>query len=211
MTNNQQLLNLYTRLLNNNNRQIEHLFNIQSDLLDNINQLSVDNRNRHRNRNNIPVYTIPSNQNNFLNTIRSFYDAVPIIPTRLQIENSTRMCQFSQIENPLNLNCPITLERFSEQHDVTQILNCGHIFNSNSIRAWFQNSTRCPVCRYDIRDTNINSSDPTPTNVNSSDHSIPITTSSIPTNTHANRHYIITPTTSLTDLTETILEQLFNL
>uniref|UniRef100_A0A6C0H9N5 RING-type domain-containing protein n=1 Tax=viral metagenome TaxID=1070528 RepID=A0A6C0H9N5_9ZZZZ len=81
----------------------------------------------------------------------NFYDTVPVYPTRDQINNGTRRVLYSNIENPLNSSCPITLENFDDADNVTQILGCGHIFNHESLTSWFRNHVRCPVCRYDIR------------------------------------------------------------
>jgi len=81
----------------------------------------------------------------------NFYDTVPVYPTRDQINNGTRRVLYSNIENPLNSSCPITLENFDDDDNVTQILGCGHIFNHDSLTSWFRNHVRCPVCRYDIR------------------------------------------------------------
>jgi hypothetical protein len=94
------------------------------------------------------------NQNNpdATNLWRSFYENITVAPTRNQIENSTRIVQFSEIRTPINSSCPITLERFDENSSVTQILHCGHIFTPTGIDSWFQSNVRCPVCRYDIRD-----------------------------------------------------------
>ena len=95
-----------------------------------------------------------SNTNNAdaANLWRSFYDNITVAPTRTQIENSTRILQFTEITDPINNSCPITLERFDENSNVTQILQCGHIFTPSGIESWFQTNVRCPVCRYDIRD-----------------------------------------------------------
>jgi hypothetical protein len=81
----------------------------------------------------------------------NFYDTVPVYPSRDQINNGTRRLLYSNIENPLNSSCPITLENFENNDNVTQILGCGHIFNHESLNSWFRNHVRCPVCRYDIR------------------------------------------------------------
>jgi hypothetical protein len=95
-----------------------------------------------------------SNTNNTdaANLWRSFYDNITVAPTRTQIENSTRILQFTEITDPINSSCPITLERFDENSNVTQILQCGHIFTPSGIESWFQTNVRCPVCRFDIRD-----------------------------------------------------------
>ena len=88
---------------------------------------------------------------NYLNMLRDFYSNVPVRPTQLEIENATRIVRFNNIRNPGNNSCPITLERYNDTSVVTQILECGHIFNSASINEWFSANVRCPVCRYDVR------------------------------------------------------------
>lgn len=48
--------------------------------------------------------------------------------------------------------CPISLLPFTEGEQVCKIRHCGHIFKEESLNNWLSNySTRCPVCRYDIR------------------------------------------------------------
>jgi hypothetical protein len=81
----------------------------------------------------------------------NFHDTVPVYPSLDQINNGTREVLYSNIENQLNSSCPITLENFNNDDNVTQILGCGHIFNHDSLNSWFRNHVRCPVCRYDIR------------------------------------------------------------
>jgi hypothetical protein len=85
------------------------------------------------------------------NFLLNFYDNVPVYPTQDEINNGTHRVLYSNIENPLNSSCPITLENFDDSDNVTQILGCGHIFNHESLTSWFRNHVRCPVCRYDIR------------------------------------------------------------
>jgi hypothetical protein len=91
-------------------------------------------------------------ENMFSNILRSFYDRVPVAPTREQIEAVTRVVHFSDIENPINNSCPVTLDRFENNSSVTQIIPCGHIFSPSGIESWLQTNVRCPVCRYDIRE-----------------------------------------------------------
>jgi len=88
----------------------------------------------------------------FFPRLSSFYDNVLVYPTTEQITNGTRRLLYSNIEEPLNVICPITLERFETDTEVLQILGCNHIFNPNSLQQWFQSNVRCPICRYDIRD-----------------------------------------------------------
>ena len=89
---------------------------------------------------------------NTTNNTRSFYENVLIAPSQNQIENATRIVCYSDIENPMNSSCPITMDQFVDDSSVTQILQCGHLFTPSGIDSWLRTSVRCPVCRYDIRD-----------------------------------------------------------
>lgn len=102
-----------------------------------------------------------------------FYDNVPVYPSRDQINNGTLRILYSNIENPLNSSCPITLENFDHVDNVSQILGCGHIFNHDSLNSWFRNHVRCPVCRYDIRNY-IPRGEPFIQEINTSRRSIPL-------------------------------------
>ena len=79
---------------------------------------------------------------------------VVVRPSREQISNATENITFSEINNPLNLQCPISLTQFQANQTVTRIRQCQHIFDSSCINQWFQTNVRCPVCRYDIRENN---------------------------------------------------------
>ena len=119
----------------------------RTSTIPNVFQRLYSQQTNHR-RNTTPVTSNGLGLSDFL---LNFYDTVPVYPTRDQINNGTRQVLYSNIENPLNSSCPITLENFDESDNVTQILGCGHIFNHDSLNSWFRNHVRCPVCRYDIR------------------------------------------------------------
>jgi hypothetical protein len=116
--------------------------------------------------NDINHYRIPTQesnyrteQNNIRNTnlsriFQNFLEPINIYPTQSQIESATRYVRYSDILNPINRSCPITLEPFSDSDNVLVIRNCGHIFNNESLNNWFRSNCRCPVCRYDIRTYN---------------------------------------------------------
>ena len=75
----------------------------------------------------------------------------PTIPSPLEINTATISNTFSNIERPQNTTCPITRESFNANDNVTQIIQCGHTFNTNNLYEWFDHSSVCPMCRYDIR------------------------------------------------------------
>ena len=95
--------------------------------------------------------TSTSDYNSIFGLLRNFYDRVPIAPTQEILNTATRVCQFSDILNPLNAICPITLDRFENNSSVTLLLTCNHIFTPTSINSWFRSNVLCPVCRRDIR------------------------------------------------------------
>ena len=48
--------------------------------------------------------------------------------------------------------CPIDREDFLPTDYVLQIRHCNHIFREDNLRRHFRTSTRCPLCRFDVRD-----------------------------------------------------------
>lgn len=86
----------------------------------------------------------------------TFFSPISIYPSEQQIQHSVRILKYNEIENPLNLSCPISLENFNEEDEVCQIIYCGHIFNIDPLNEWFRSNVRCPVCRYDIRTNQLN-------------------------------------------------------
>lgn len=125
------------------------------------NNTNTNNRNRNRNRNNnrntteIPRQRDYSYRMDFLIPLYQdgldFQDVL-VVPSQSDINRNTRQVIFSNIEEPLNNSCPIQLGAFEDDQQVTQIIGCGHIFNTDGIDEWFQQNVHCPVCRYDIRD-----------------------------------------------------------
>jgi hypothetical protein len=113
----------------------------------------------------IPInYTSPNqnltnnntSRNNMLNQInnlfQTFMNHVEVFPTMEQIETATRNVRYGDIVRPTNNSCPISLDTFNENDNVTVIRQCGHIFKTESLNTWFQSNCVCPVCRYDIRE-----------------------------------------------------------
>ena len=81
----------------------------------------------------------------FLNT------PITVRPTPEQIESASRLIKYKDIENPCSEVCPISLEPFTSNSEVRQLLHCGHIFHPTQFQTWFSSHVKCPVCRHDIR------------------------------------------------------------
>jgi len=72
--------------------------------------------------------------------------------TQEQINTSIQTIEYE--EDMGEERCPITLENFIVGENICRIRHCGHIFKSTGLMQWFQRNVRCPVCRYDIRTYN---------------------------------------------------------
>lgn len=60
---------------------------------------------------------------------------------------------FNKEHDNLNHTCPITMKRFEHGDNIT-ILPCKHLFNNDSIEEWLlNNQAKCPVCRYELKNT----------------------------------------------------------
>jgi hypothetical protein len=91
-------------------------------------------------------FNIPTN-----NWPRNFEDNVPVVASTRQIRDATRNSVYSQVNSPLNTSCPISLEPFDANTEVTELVGCHHIFSRDGLTSWLRTNVRCPVCRRDIR------------------------------------------------------------
>ena len=80
------------------------------------------------------------------------YSPVRIRPSRSQIRRATRLTVFRNIEHDEESICPIDREILNEDDNVLQIIHCAHYFRESNLRTHFTMSTRCPLCRFDIRE-----------------------------------------------------------
>jgi hypothetical protein len=154
-------LNIQTNDIKNRiiNLMERHLGLQRRDHANVINEISrrqvsfVRGRDRERNNN----YSNLSDISNIFN-FDNFFEPVQINPSVAQIENALRVVRYGDIVRPQNISCPISLETFNDDSQVSIIRHCGHIFNTIEINRWFQSNCRCPVCRYDIRNYRIRDS-----------------------------------------------------
>jgi len=152
-TNNQNTNNLRSNNSRSNNSRTN---NSRSNNLFDYYSISFFDTNNDRNND---TNNVNFTQNNpYTQLLRSFLDPIEIYPTQSQIDSATRRVRYCDIVSPTNTSCPISLTNFEDNDMVTVIRHCGHIFNTNELNRWFTSHCNCPVCRYDIRDYNLNSS-----------------------------------------------------
>ena len=179
-----ELINSYINFTNTTNASMQSMLEIINNQQTSYNQILnryniTSNRRSHRASsryypylsssplNNTNHNYIPRNNtdtvdwfNNIINrTInQNFNEPVIVRPTQEIIELATESVLFGNIENPLNRRCPINQNDFSNNENVTRLIECNHIFNPESITRWFERHVHCPLCRNDIRNiSNFNS------------------------------------------------------
>tara|TARA_B100000035_G_scaffold166142_1_gene141774 strand:+ start:1094 stop:1915 length:822 start_codon:yes stop_codon:yes gene_type:complete len=111
-------------------------------------------------RNNINWFSLPNtnNQTFFPFTPNlNFLTPVNVSPTNEEINNATSVMSYnslsSDIRERIGNYCIITAGDLSG-NNVMRINQCGHYFSETGLRRHFETSVRCPICRFDIRDSN---------------------------------------------------------
>jgi hypothetical protein len=145
------------------NRNIPRNFNPRHNV-----DRSYINRDNHRN--NINWFALPNpntQQYSFPFTPNfNFLAPVNVSPTNDEINNSTTVIPYnslsSDVRERIGNYCIITAGDLSG-NNVMRINQCNHYFSENGLRRHFETSVRCPICRFDIRDSNHEESEEAPT------------------------------------------------
>ena len=82
-------------------------------------------------------------------TLREFFEPVPVVPTAEQIESSSTI--YTYAEEDEDHNCPICQDSITLGESIRTLNHCHHFFHQGCIDAWLESSVRCPLCRHDIR------------------------------------------------------------
>jgi hypothetical protein len=204
-TNDRHLLTYYTNLYNQQLRDINAMYNDLKEI-----------------KNNIDTITGVNNTNTRRQPLRNIYyrmeyipipdlESVPVVASQNIINRNTRSVRFNEVTNPLNYDCPISLERFQDNSVLTQIIGCGHLFCSNEIIRWFRTNVHCPVCRYDIRDIdNIIQEEETKEEPNQEPVEEPNNRSSRSSSRQSDLYRTYTTDISLNEVTEELINSFFN-
>ena len=97
------------------------------------------------------LYTTLNGVDNIIQANIGNLEDVVIRPTQETIQHSTHTILYGNITTPQNQTCPISLTQFEDDTLVMRIRHCGHLFIPSELALWFEQSVRCPLCRYDIR------------------------------------------------------------
>ena len=75
---------------------------------------------------------------------------VRIPASRNQIMQETSIITYDDLTEADTDTCPISLVAFDSSSNILRINQCNHVFEASSLMRWFQEDSRCPVCRYNI-------------------------------------------------------------
>jgi len=101
---------------------------------------------------NIPGRVPQSNVSNEILNATMNDSPVRVRPSFAQVRHATRTLLFRDISNTTQTICPIDRELLHADDTVLQIIHCSHFFRDTNLRRHFRGNTRCPLCRYDIRE-----------------------------------------------------------
>jgi hypothetical protein len=123
---------------------------------------------------------VPFSFTNFVNTTLD----TPInsdFPSYQQIQNATVSMLYSDVSDNSNDFCPIAQDSFIDTDEIIQICHCKHIFKKNSLLNWFNTSSKCPICRFDIRTdlSNSTTDDLNATDLNATDLNVSTSTADL--------------------------------
>lgn len=112
------------------------------------------------------IYLPPSQRSSRTRTNRSSINSQPTLividfdyeipssyPSEGEISHNTNIIIYSDIGNSEQTTCPISLEPFTPDERVMEIICCGHIFQESQLRQHLLTHYTCPMCRCDIRST----------------------------------------------------------
>ena len=92
------------------------------------------------------LYSMLQSRNN------SWVDPVVVRPSATEISRATSLTSIDNTRE--NERCVICQDDMNNTHVIRRINQCRHQFHQNCLDQHFQNSVRCPICRYDIRQYN---------------------------------------------------------
>ena len=78
-------------------------------------------------------------------------EPVVVRPTQEQMDTAT-IQRIATVDDEQN-NCSICQESFTNGQTIRQINHCRHSFHRACINPWFDRNVHCPVCRFDIRES----------------------------------------------------------
>lgn len=58
------------------------------------------------------------------------------------------------VQTARNVECSVCLEKLNMKEQAKR-LPCGHLFHEKCVRPWFSTNTKCPNCRFDVKEATL--------------------------------------------------------
>ena len=169
---NRQLDTIYELLIRYNENMVQYQRNMtQMIALINMNNNSFRQRlHEIRNDRNTPYRNTNTQQRSRFQTYRNFqtnpfqmpaFSTPQNIPlTEQEITTMTTTFTFNnETRNEVSeARCPISLDNFQQGDTLCRINGCNHTFKKDNLLHWFRRNSKCPICRFDLRNAGNNSS-----------------------------------------------------
>jgi len=88
-----------------------------------------------------------------LNQIAPLHQDVVVVPTEEEINRACDVMPAIDAQLSHEYVCPIDLSPIDDDENVMKIKQCGHVFRESNLRELFTRDVKCPMCRFDIRET----------------------------------------------------------
>ena len=130
----------------NNNTFRQRLHEIRNDRNTQYRNANTQQRNRFQNYRNVPFYDWTF-QTPFLSTPQNrqlTQQEINSLTTTIIFNDETR-------DEISETRCPISLDNFQNGDTLCRINGCNHIFKKENLLNWFRRNSKCPICRFDLR------------------------------------------------------------
>ena len=139
-------------LINMNNLTFRHrLQEIRNDRNTQYRNTNTQQRTRFQHYQNVPF-----NNWTFQTPLFSIPQNRPL--TQQEINTMTTTITFNdETRNEITeTRCPISLDNFQNGDTLCKINGCNHIFRKDNLLNWFRRNSKCPICRFDLRNASNN-------------------------------------------------------
>ena len=125
----------------------QRLQEIRSDRNTQYRNSNTQQRTRFQNYRNVPFHhwTFQTPLSSTPQTTPLTQEEINIMTTTLTFNDETR----NEISET---RCPISLDNFQNGNTLCKINGCNHIFKKDNLLNWFRRNSKCPICRFNLRD-----------------------------------------------------------
>ncbi len=100
----------------------------------------------------------------------NFFEPVQIGCNLNILRTNTKLELYQSINEETDRVCSICQQNYINSEFIRKINHCRHFYHQDCLDKWFENNTKCPECKYDVRGNNTNQTENTNRNNNENTH-----------------------------------------